>query len=146
VTELDDFKIAITDDADDGDVAELRNAIHAYNEQRTGYQDGLALSCFLREESGRLIAGIDGFTWGGYARVDYLWVDEPLRGTGLGGRLLHAAEEVARARGCVTIVLDTHDFQAPWLYTRLGYTLVGTTHDTPRGYRQYVYQKRLAPS
>jgi GNAT superfamily N-acetyltransferase len=139
------FDIAISREADEADVAELRDAIHRYNEETTGYHDGAALSCFLRE-GGRLIAGIDGFTWGGYARIDYLWVDEPLRGTGLGRRLLVAAEDEARRRGCVSIVIDTHEFQAPWFYTRLGYVLVGTTHDTPRGYRQYLYQKRLAPA
>jgi GNAT superfamily N-acetyltransferase len=137
-------EIAISGDASDHDVAELREAIHSYNEERTGYRDGLALSCFVRDDDGRLVAGIDGFTWGGYARVDYLWVHEELRRTGIGRRLLAAAEDEARRRGCVTMVIDTHDFQAPWLYTRLGYSLVGTTHDTPRGYRQYVFQKRLA--
>ena len=142
----DEFDIEISPKADERDVEELRDAIHAYNEETTGYRDSAALSCFLRDERGRLIAGIDGFTWGGYARVEYLWVEESRRNTGLGRRLLHAAEEEAQRRGCVTIVLDTHEFQAPWLYTRLGYNLCGTTRDTPRGYRQYLYEKRLGPS
>jgi GNAT superfamily N-acetyltransferase len=144
VDDHDEPDIVITREADDGDVAELRAAVHAYNEETTGYRDGCSLSCFLRDGDGKLLGGIDGFTWGGYARVDYLWVEPARRGTGLGGRLLKAAEEEARRRGCVTIVLDTHEFQAPWLYTRLGYKLAGTTHDTPRGYRQYLYEKRLS--
>jgi GNAT superfamily N-acetyltransferase len=141
-----EFEIVISPEADDRDVAELRDAVHEYNFETTGYRDSASLSCFLRDGDGRLVAGIDGFTWGGYARVDYLWVEESYRNQGLGQRLVHAAEEEARRRGCVTIVLDTHDFQAPWLYTRLGYKLAGTTHETPRGYRQYLYEKRLAPS
>jgi GNAT superfamily N-acetyltransferase len=142
----DEFEIVISRDASERDLAELRGAIHAYNEETTGYDDGASLSCFLRDASGRLVAGIDGFTWGGYARVEYLWVEERRRNTGLGRRLLRAAEDEARRRGCVTIVLDTHEFQAPWLYTRLGYKLAGTTHDTPKGYRQYLYEKRLGPT
>jgi GNAT superfamily N-acetyltransferase len=140
----DDCDIVIAAHADDHDVDELRAEIISYNEESTGYRDACSLSCFLRDRDGRLIAGIDGFTWGGYARVEHLWVDAARRGSGLGGRLLRAAEDEARRRGCVTIVLDTHDFQAPWLYTRLGYKLAGTTHDTPRGYRQYLYEKRLS--
>jgi GNAT superfamily N-acetyltransferase len=141
-----EFKVSISDAADEQDIAELRDAVHAYNEETTGFRDGLALSCFVRDDDGQLVAGIDGFTWGGYARVEYLWVEESRRQLGYGRQLLEAAEAEARRRGCVTIVLDTHDFQAPWLYTRLGYKLAGTTHDTPRGYRQYLYEKRLSPT
>ena len=57
--------------------------------------------------------------------------------------LLTAAEEEARRRGCVTIVLDTHSFQAPDLYRRHGYREVGTTTDTPRGHSQTLFQKSL---
>jgi GNAT superfamily N-acetyltransferase len=141
-----DFKVSISDVADERDSVELRDAVHAYNQETTGFRDGLALSCFVRDDDGRLVAGIDGFTWGGYARVEYLWVEESRRHLGYGRQLLEAAEDEARRRGCVTLVLDTHDFQAPWLYTRLGYKLAGTTHDTPRGYRQYLYEKRLSPT
>ena len=101
-----------------------------------------APSCFLRED-GELIAGIDGFTWGGYARVDLLWVDEPRRGQGLGTALLAAAEAEARRRGCKVIVLDTHSFQAPDLYPALGDQMVGETTDTPVGHSQIMFQKSL---
>ena len=124
------------------DVGELRDALHEFNAEATGYRDGRSLSCLLRDESG-LVAGIDGFSWGGYACVEYLWVAEAYRGRGLGTRLLTAAEDEARRRGCVTIVLDTHSFQAPDLYRRHGYREVGTTTDTPRGHSQTLFQKSL---
>ena len=57
----------------------LRDAIHAYNEERTGYRNGASLSCFVRDSGGNLVAGIDGFTWGGYARIEYLWVEQSRR-------------------------------------------------------------------
>jgi GNAT superfamily N-acetyltransferase len=138
-----DAPIVICDTATDADSDELRDAVHEYNFATTGYRDGRSLSCFLRDDDGALVAGIDGFTWGGYARVDYLWVRESERGAGLGSRLLAAAEEEARRRGCGTIVLDTHSFQAPHLYARRGYAKVGTTTDTPRGYTQTLFQKAL---
>jgi GNAT superfamily N-acetyltransferase len=140
---VNDWEIVIADFASDVDCAELRDAIHEFNFETTGYRDGLALSCFLRDDDNTLVAGIDGFTWGGYARVDYLWVDESLRGGGLGSRLLAAAEQEARRRGCGTIILDTHSFQAPDLYRARGYLEIGTTVDTPRGYAQTLFQKAL---
>jgi GNAT superfamily N-acetyltransferase len=104
----------------------------------------MAVRCrVLRDEDGALVAGSDGFTWGGYARVELLWVEASRRGRGLGARLLAAAEADARHRGCTTIVLDTHDFQAPGFYPRFGYRQVGATEGTPRGHRRIMFQKAL---
>jgi len=136
-------RIEISDSATDADSAELRDKVHEFNFKTTGYRDGKSLSCFLRDGSGSMYAGIDGFTWGGYARVDYLWVDESRRRQGLGRALLMAAEAEAARRGCATIVLDTHSFQAPQFYRRLRYTQVGETLDTPVGYTQVLFQKRI---
>ena len=78
------FEVRITDEVDEAGVEELRQAVIAFNIAATGYDDGAALGCLLRDDDGRLVAGVDGFTWGGYARVDVLWVDEAQRGQGLG--------------------------------------------------------------
>ena len=135
--------IEIVAEASDADSNELRDKILEFNVDATGYRDGRSLSCFLRDGGGLLYAGIDGFTWGGYAKIEYLWVDESRRGEGLGQALLVAAEGEARQRGCTSIVLDTHSFQAPAFYAKLGYTAVGETVDTPRGHTQTIFQKPL---
>ncbi len=139
---MSDWNVVIADTASDSDAAALRDALHEFNYEKTGYRDGLSLSCFIYDGDA-LVAGIDGYSWGGYARVDYLWVAAAERGKGLGGRLLSAAEDEARRRGCVTIVLDTHSFQAPDLYRSRGYGEVGATLDTPVGHTQMFFQKAL---
>jgi GNAT superfamily N-acetyltransferase len=138
-----DWDIEIQDTAAPADELALRNAIHEYNFATTGYRDGRSLSCFLRDDTNALVAGIDGFTWGGYAWIDYLWVEESRRGTGIGARLLRAAEDEARHRGCRTIGLMTHEFQAPEFYPKYGYELQGAIDDAPVGYRQLLLQKSL---
>lgn len=137
------MRIEIADTATESDIAELRDTLYEYNFAVTGYRDGRSLSCFLRDEHGALLAGLDGFTWGGYAWVELLWVSEDLRGQGTGRALLAAAEQEAKRRGCRTIALQTHDFQAPDFYPKYGYQVVGATTDTPIGYRELLFQKVL---
>jgi len=138
------FSIRISDAVTADDRNELEERLHAFNVESTGFRDARDLSCLLRDADGTLVAGIDGFTWGGYAHVEVLWVSEPLRGKGLGRTLLEAAEAEARERGCSSIVLSSHEFQAPGFYASLGYHPVGVTEDTPVGYREVHFQKRLA--
>jgi ribosomal protein S18 acetylase RimI-like enzyme len=138
------FSIRISDAVTADDRRELEDRLNAFNVESTGFRDARDLSCLLRDAEGTLVAGIDGFSWGGYAYVEVLWVSEPLRGEGIGRRLLEAAEAEARKRGCTSIVLASHEFQAPGFYTKLGYHTVGTTEDTPIGYREFHFQKRLA--
>ena len=126
------------------DRRELADRLHAFDIRVPGYRDARDLSCFLRDAEGTLVAGIDGFTWGGDAHVEVLWVSEPFRGKGSGRRLLEAVAPEARERGCTSIVLSSHEFQAPSLYAKVGYHPVGATEDTPVGHRELHFQKRLA--
>ena len=137
------FEVEITDVHDEAALIELRERLIAYNIAVTGYDDGRSLSCFLRDEAGEVVAGLHGFTWGGYAKIEWLWLAEHLRGSGLGQRLVEAAEAEAAARGCRVVRVDTHTFQAPGFYERLGYRRVGEAADTPVGHREVFYAKEL---
>jgi GNAT superfamily N-acetyltransferase len=126
------------------DLDRLREAVEEFNYQTTGLRDGRHLTAFVRDDSGAMIAGISGFTWGGYAKIEFLWVAAPHRRAGLGRSLLAAAEAQARARGCRLVMLDTHDFQAPGFYAKQGYVACGRVDDAPRGSGQTWFQKALA--
>lgn len=75
--------------------------------------------------------------------IDILWLDESIRGKGYGTRLLKHIENIAAAKGCYLIHLDTFDFQAKDFYIKNGYELFGTLEDCPRDHCRYYLQKRL---
>ena len=79
----------------------------------------------------------------GWLLVDILWLDEPLRGAGLGTKLLRQAEAEAQEAGCSRAVLDTLEFQALPFYERHGYSVFGVLEDYPPGFRRYHLQKKL---
>ena len=94
------------------DVQYLEDRIYEFNASATGIADGEWLAFFVREQK-RIVAGICGNTWGDTCELRQFWVEELQRHRGLGTKLLQAAEQEARRRGCTRIVLMTFSFQAP---------------------------------
>ncbi|MEI6361021.1 MAG: GNAT family N-acetyltransferase [Actinomycetes bacterium] len=135
--------LVVGDNSVPEDAAALRQALYDFNFAETGFVDGRDLCCFVKDESGALVAGIDGFTWGGYARIEFLWVSPAARGSGMGRALAQAAIDEARRRKCRTVVVSTHTFQAPDFYRSLGFVEVGRTSGTPEGFDEVLYQLHL---
>jgi GNAT superfamily N-acetyltransferase len=133
----------VVSDTDDGLRERLDHEIQRFNGAATGYTDGRLLCVTARGDDGGLHAGLYGWTWGGCGYVDLVWVRGDRRGSGLGTRLLAAAEDEIRRRGCGQVVLSTHSFQAPGFYARLGYSESGRTPDYPRGHDHIHLVKRL---
>ncbi len=121
----------------------LEDQIYTFNSIVTGITDGKWLAIFVRDERDRIVAGICGNTWGGCLEIRQFWVEEARRKKGLGTRLLGAAEQEARRRGCTQIVLMTFSFQAPRFYAKHGFEVVATVDDHPHGHRNLLMRKRL---
>src|SRR4029077_17902232 len=136
----------VVGDADDGLRERLDAEINAFNAAATGIGGGRLLCVSVRVDGGDLRGGLFGGTWGGCGYVEFLWVRHDQRGSGLGTRLLAAAEQEIRRRGCAQGALSTHSFQAPGFYARFGYRECGRTPAYPRGYDQIHLVKRLGES
>jgi GNAT superfamily N-acetyltransferase len=125
------------------DVAFLEERLYEFNQDATGLRDGRGLGVFVRDLAGRLVAGAAGYTWGGACVLRQVWVDETLRGRGLGRELLARAEAEARRRGCRLLLLGTHSFQAPGFYQKLGFEHVAELADHPPGHAEIFLRKQL---
>ena len=115
------------------DVEFLYARITDSNLEATGLPAAERISAWVRDDAGEIEAGIYGWSWGGTAEVDLLWVSESQRRSGIGSALLTAFEAEAIARACSQIVLSTFDFQAPEFYERRGYTSLGRVDNYPSG-------------
>jgi len=126
------------------EVQYLEDRLYEFNSAVTGIGDGQWLAFLVRNESGRIVAGICGSTWGGACEIRQFWVEQSQRHHQLGSRLYRAAEQEARRRGCTQIVLMTFSFQAPAFYERNGFEVVATIENHPRGHKNFLMRKRLS--
>ncbi|MBX7269283.1 GNAT family N-acetyltransferase [Micromonospora sp. Llam7] len=115
----------------------------AFNQQATGAADEAELSVRVTDAGGELLAGLTGWSWGTCAGINMVWVREDRRGEGWGGRLLAAAEQEARRRGCTEISVASFSFQAPGFYRRHGYLDTGRREGIPGGHVDHQFWKSL---
>jgi len=75
-----------------------------------------------------------------------MWVDESVRGLGLGRQLLQALEAAARGLGCSVVQLETHRTltAAIQLYRTSGFTEVAAFND--EFYAHHWFEKNLEPA
>ncbi|CCV12120.1 GNAT family N-acetyltransferase [Mesorhizobium sp. STM 4661] len=125
------------------ELAVLGERLSAFNDSDVGASRRKALAVFVRDEQGKVVAGISGYTAWGWLYVQWLWVDERLRGQHMAGRMLDAAEREAVARGCHGALIDTFNPKAEKAYERQGYRPFGILPDFPVGRSRVFLQKKL---
>ncbi|QPC94300.1 N-acetyltransferase [Mesorhizobium sp. INR15] len=125
------------------DLAFLGERLAAFNDGDVGASGRKALAVFVRDEHGAVVAGISGYTAWGWLYVQWLWVDERLRGQHTAGKMLDAAEQEAVVRGCHGALIDTFNPKAAKVYERQGYRPFGTLADFPVGRSRIFLQKKL---
>ena len=116
----------------------------AYNTSKAGPSGHKPVAILLRDrETGETLGGVWASVSYRWLHIDLLFVPEALRGKHVGSELMRRAEQIAAENDCVGIRLDTHSFQAPDFYRKLGYEVFGFFDDNPPGTRRFFFQKRL---
>ena len=123
--------------------ARILDLLRKFNRQTAGSPDEVPLAILLRDAHGEVIGGLHAVSAYDWLIVELVFVPKAMRGKGYGATLIAHAEEVARARGCFGVWLDTFSFQARGFYERLGYAVFGTVEDHPVGGARYFMKKTL---
>ncbi len=91
----------------------------------------------------KLVGGVLGTVFYKWLYIDLVWVEERLRGEGIGTEVMKAAEQHARDRKLIGIYLWTESWQAPLFYAKLGYEQFVEFKNCPPGHSRFGYRKYL---
>ena len=125
------------------DLAQIRAGLMAFNDSQKGPVEIQRVAVYLRDDDGAIQGGLVGFFAWRWLSIEWLWVNETLRGRGHGSALLRQAESLARDARCVAVKLDTYEFQAKPFYEKHGYVVFGVLDGYPADTRTYYLRKTL---
>ena len=123
----------------------VEKGLENFNFPFVGERSYEKFEAYARDESHRVVGGMFGQSGMDWLYIDYLWVEESHRGSGLGARLVAIAETQALARGCVGVFLYTYSFQALDFYRKCGFRVMGALDNCPAGH-QRIYLSKAVPS
>ncbi|MGH3157210.1 MAG: GNAT family N-acetyltransferase [Streptosporangiaceae bacterium] len=123
----------------------LDRGLKEYNLAATGTskEDRGSLSVKVTGADRQIVGGLTAWTWAGLCWISMLWVHRDHRKAGWGAKILAAAEEEARRRGCDRVCVSSFTFQAPGFYQKHGYAETGRTPGLPGGGENVHMFKRL---
>lgn len=98
---------------------------------------------FVKTAQGKVLAGCQGAIYYGCLYTDLLWVSDTLRGQGIGTRLLKAAEQLGKDKGCRMATINTMDWEALELYQKLEYKVDLKREGYDKDSVAYFLSKRL---
>lgn len=137
------MEITVTNAPADDALEAIGQGLKSFNEADVGPANRMPLAVLVCAHDDKTVAGISGYTAWGWLYVQWLWVDEAFRGQSLAQRMLAAAEEEARQRGCHGAYIDTFNPVALKVYERAGYVVFGALPDFPEDRTRSFLKKRL---
>jgi GNAT superfamily N-acetyltransferase len=138
-----EFTLELTAEPSASELEAIGQGLRDFNTADVGPSGRIALAVLVRDASGNIQGGISGYTAWGWLYVQWLWLDDSLRGQGMAGRMLDMAEDEATRRGCHGAYIDTFSPVALKVYQRQGYVPFGELADFPKGRTRTFLQKPL---
>ena len=125
------------------DFRTVLDGVRTFNRAQTNNEGPRPVACFLRDEAGQIVGGVQGSLWGRSVHIDALWVDEKYRDQDYGSKLMMAIEDYAAMHAHPLVYLETTSFQALPFYEGLGYEVFGKLPKITAGHTLYFLMKEL---
>ena len=139
--------ISVERDPAPEDAEALTQGIIAFNKAQVPDLEEVAeevkFFVLAKDEAGALQGGIRAICYWNTLHIELVWLDEAARGSGLGAKLMTGAEDFARAHDCEKAMVETTSWQARPFYEKLGYVLMATLPDRPKGHASHYLTKSL---
>lgn len=116
------------------------NLAHFPEDLRGKYEQ---INLFLRDENGGVCGGLLAEVCWNWLEIHSLMVDEAIRKSGYGTKLLLEIEQIAYQKKCDFIKVDTLSFQALGFYEKHGYQVFGSIDNVGRHFNHYYLKKDL---
>ena len=137
-------RLALTSEPDEIAHGAILNPLIAFNIRQAGDLDRKPLAVLIHNhQTGQIEGGLWGRTSWKWLTIELLFVPDYCRKSGVGTAVMHLAEQEAIKRSCIGVLVDTHDFQAPRFYKKLGYRRIGEVTDCPPGFSRVYFEKRF---
>ncbi|MEG0440173.1 MAG: GNAT family N-acetyltransferase [Solibacillus sp.] len=98
---------------------------------------------FIKDENDNVRGGLLAEVCWNWLEINMLIIDEDIRASGFGTKLLLEIEEIALERECDFIKVDTLSFQALGFYEKNGYKVFGCLDNVGRDHKHYYLKKDL---
>ncbi|MBT3314263.1 MAG: GNAT family N-acetyltransferase [Anaerolineae bacterium] len=100
-------------------------------------------SIFTRAAAGEITGGLRASCYWNILHIELIWVSEEARGHDIGSQMVKKAEAFAIENGFELALLDTTSWQAKPFYEKLGYEVIATLPDHPKGHALHFLTKKL---
>jgi len=97
----------------------------------------------IKDENGKVHGGIISAICWNWLEIYSVFLDEDIRHSGYGTKLLSEVEKIAIDRKCDFIKVDTLSFQALDFYRSNGYQVFGSIDNVGRDFEHYYLKKDL---
>ncbi len=135
------FSIRVTDQADGPEGQVIQNHLRAEVELEFGAADRQSFLAVVEDSNHEICAGLRGFSHWSWLYINQLWTSKSHRSSGLGQKLIAAAEAEAHKRGLSGLYVDTFSDRARQFYLRNGFEEFGKIAGFPPGFSRYFLKK-----